>query len=110
MVIGVIGVNRSLPDLRPGTVSTIGRSAPSLNPSRDIPMTIQLTGFAAGRSHHGGLMCSLLDMSTLPLRPSMPEPLNAVPNPSRRFRGCGWHGIAISDTATSRTSSVTLPA
>src|ERR1700730_6132749 len=69
MVIGVIGVNRGLPDLGPGTVSTIGRSAPSVNPSRDIPMTIQLTGFAAGRSHQGGLTGSLLDISTLPLRP-----------------------------------------
>src|ERR1700738_1072046 len=25
-------------------------------------------------------------------------PLNAVPNPSRRFRGSGWDGTAISDT------------
>ena len=35
-VIGVTGVDRSRPDVRPGTVNTTGISPPKLSPSRDI--------------------------------------------------------------------------
>src|SRR3984893_12824254 len=49
-VIGVTGVDRSRPDLRPGTVNTTGLSPPKLMPSRDIWMKTLF----AGLSHHGG--------------------------------------------------------
>src|SRR4029077_291132 len=49
-VIGVTGVERSRPDLRPGTVNTTGLSPPKLMPSRDIWMKTLF----AGLSHHGG--------------------------------------------------------
>jgi len=55
-VIGVTGVDRGVPDLRPGTVNTTGLSPPKLIPSRDIWMKTLLAGF----SHHGGLIRSLL--------------------------------------------------
>src|SRR5690349_16383684 len=54
-VIGVTGVERGLPLLRPGTVSTTG---PKLMPRCCIPIITLLTYF----NHQGGRMRSLLDM------------------------------------------------
>src|ERR1700761_8074736 len=49
-VTGVTGVDRGVPDLRPGTVNTTGLSPPKLRPSRDSLMKTLFAGF----SHHGG--------------------------------------------------------
>src|SRR3984957_13820301 len=67
-VIGVTGVDRSRPDLRPCTVSTTGLSPPKLIPSRDIWMKTLFAGF----SHQGGLIRSLSPMAaTLPASPGL---------------------------------------
>src|SRR5258705_64885 len=58
-VIGVTGVERGLPDLRPGTVSTTGPLPPKPTPSLCSPIIILLTYF----SHHGSRMGSLFDMA-----------------------------------------------
>jgi hypothetical protein len=55
-VIGVTGVDRGVPDLRPGTVNTTGLSPPKLNPSFDIWMKTLFAGF----SHQGGLIFSAM--------------------------------------------------
>src|SRR5512139_3374901 len=55
-IIGVTGVERRLPVLRPGTVSTSG---PKLNPRRCRAIITVLTYF----SHHGGRIRALLDIA-----------------------------------------------
>ncbi len=57
-VIGVIGVERGLPDLRPRTVRITGPLPPNPKPSRCTPIITLLTYF----SHHGGRMRSLYDI------------------------------------------------
>ena len=63
-VIGVTGVERSRPDLRPGTVSTTGLSPPKLMPNRDI----WIKTLFAGLSHQGGRTGLLLAIpATVPV-------------------------------------------
>ncbi|GFG63348.1 hypothetical protein MKUB_08380 [Mycobacterium kubicae] len=55
-VIGVTGVDRGAPVLRPGTVRTTGLSPPKFRPSFDIWMNTLF----AGLSHHGGRIRSAM--------------------------------------------------
>src|SRR5512135_476911 len=90
---GVTGVERSLPDLRPGTASTTGLSPPKLIPSSDIPMKILL----AGLSHHGGLMRSLLGIPAM-----LPVPAGVL-TPDVRF--CAAAALCSSRVEAERSNA-----
>src|SRR6185295_3671142 len=121
---GVTGVDRGLPDLRPGTVNTTG---PKFTPSFCSPIITLFTYF----SHHGGRRRSLLDM-TATLRDRVDPKYGQAAHETLELVGCAvvddagilqeadarrylyreqpQHGTGLCDgSSTSRTRSVCLP-